>query len=341
MKSTTSLRLLPLMVAALLAAGCASTPRIHPDVLALQDQMHRLRGDPRIAANAQPELRDAELAVSVIAADARRMSPVAFDQSIYLARRLIMIAEAEGLARHAVQRSAQLDGERERLLVSARERDAMIARRAADDARRAAEDARLQASDAHLRASDAARRADEERRMGEMARLRAEEDRRAAELARMDAERARQEADQARRSMADLQVALVELQAKQTERGLVLTVGDVLFEVDRADLKPGATRQLDKVVTALRDRPDLTLVIEGHTDSTGAASYNLDLSERRAAAVRQYLVLHGVASNRLRSRGLGEDYPVASNNDPAGRQQNRRVEIVLQDQAARVAERDD
>lgn len=177
--------------------------------------------------------------------------------------------------------------------------------------------------------------------MSEMARLRAEEDRRAAELARMEADRARRDAEEARRSMADLQVMLVELQAKQTERGLVLTIGDVLFEVDRAELKPGAARQLDKVVAALRDRPDLTLVIEGHTDSTGASGYNIDLSERRAAAVRQYLVGNGIASNRLRSRGLGEDYPVASNSDPSGRQQNRRVEIVLQDEAARVAERDD
>lgn len=334
MKPTRSLRLLPVLVAAALAAGCASTPRLHPEVLALQDQLHQLRADPRIAAHAQPELRDADLAVAVILADAPRMHPVDFDQSIYLARRLLSIAEAEGLARHAIQRTAQLDAERERLLLDARERDAAIARRAADDARRAAEDARLMASDARLRA-------EEERRMSEMARLRAEEDRRAAELARLDADRARHEAEHARRSMADLQVQLVELQAKQTERGLVLTIGDVLFEVDRAELKPGAARQLDKVVAALSDRPDLTLVIEGHADATGGSGYNLDLSERRAAAVRQYLVSNGVASNRLRSRGLGEDYPVASNSDPAGRQQNRRVEIVLQDEAARVAERDD
>lgn len=341
MSTKRTVRLLPMLVAAALAAGCASTPRVHPEIVALQNQLHQLRADPRIAANAQPELRDADLAVAVIVSDARRMRPEDLDQSIYLARRLLSIAEAEGLARHALQRTAQLDAERESLLIESRERDAALARRAAEDAHRAAEHARMQASDARMMASDARLRADEERRMSEMARLRAEEDRRAAELARMEADRARRDAEEARRSMADLQVMLVELQAKQTERGLVLTIGDVLFEVDRAELKPGAARQLDKVVAALRDRPDLTLVIEGHTDSTGASGYNIDLSERRAAAVRQYLVGNGIASNRLRSRGLGEDYPVASNSDPSGRQQNRRVEIVLQDEAARVAERDD
>jgi outer membrane protein OmpA-like peptidoglycan-associated protein len=315
------LRLLSLATAAALAVGCASTPRTPPEVLALQSDLHRLQTDPRIAPLAAPELRDAELAVSVITADMHRMRPVDYDQSLYLARRLIDIAEAEGLARHAVARGQELDGEHDRLLADARSRDAALARRAAEDARL---------------------RAEEERRMSEFARLQAERDRHAAELARMDADRARAEAEQARRSMSELQVLLVELEAKQTERGLVLTIGDVLFETDRADLKPGAARQLDKLVAALRDHPDLVVAIEGHTDSTGSHGYNMALSERRADAVRSHLARNGVDPRRLRAVGLGPDYPVASNNNPAGRQQNRRVEIVLQDPAGqRLGARDD
>jgi outer membrane protein OmpA-like peptidoglycan-associated protein len=321
MKTHLPHRCLSLLAAAILATGCATTPRTPPEVIALQNDLQRLHVDPRISPYAAPELRDAELAVSVIFADANRMRPVDYDQSIYLARRLVDIAEAEGLARYAVARGQELDAERERLLADARLRETAVARRAAEEARL---------------------RADEERRMGEYARMQADRERHAAELARMDAERARAEADEARRSMSEMQVFLVELQAKQTERGLVVTVGDVLFEVDRAELKPGARRSLDKLASALRDNPDFAVAIEGHTDSTGSHGYNMTLSERRAESVRNYLTGSGIDPRRLRATGLGQDYPVASNEHAAGRQQNRRVEVVIQDPAGpRVGALDD
>jgi outer membrane protein OmpA-like peptidoglycan-associated protein len=329
---------LAVALAAALAAGCATTPRVQPEVIALQNELARVQSDPRIGPYAQQELRDAEFAVRVLSADARGMRPAAFDQSVYLANRLVQIAEAEGLARHATQQGHALDREREQLLVSARAREAQLARADAERARQLADRERMMSHEARqiaererMLGEEARLQAERERMRGQDALRLAEEERRAAEIARIDAERARGEAAEARRAMSVLQVQLSELQARQTERGLVLTIGDVLFETDRAELKPGAQRQLDTLVTALRENPDFAVAIEGHTDSTGQHAYNMQLSQRRANAVRDYLTSRGVDARRLQSQGLGPDYPVASNQHAAGRQQNRRVEVVIQD----------
>jgi len=164
----------------------------------------------------------------------------------------------------------------------------------------------------------------------------------AAADARADAERERTAADLARADIADtrselsaLRADLADLQAQQTQRGYVVTLGDVLFEVDRAELKPGAARTLDQLVRALSDDRGATVSIEGHTDSTGGAQYNADLSLRRADAVKAYLAMHGIDPARVTTRGLGQDYPVASNATEAGRQQNRRVEVIVQTNVAR------
>ncbi len=122
---------------------------------------------------------------------------------------------------------------------------------------------------------------------------------------------------------------LAALQAEKTDRGLVITLGDVLFEYDKANLKPGAQKNLYRLVTFLNDHPDQAVVIEGHTDSKGSDTYNLDLSQRRAEAVQGFLLSNGIAVERITARGYGEAYPVASNATMAGRQQNRRVEIVI------------
>jgi outer membrane protein OmpA-like peptidoglycan-associated protein len=168
-------------------------------------------------------------------------------------------------------------------------------------------------------------------READMASARAEAERRAADMARTDAEIARADADVARLQMESLRLQLAELEARQTERGLVVTLGDVLFEVDRADLKPGATRSLDELVQVMRENPGAIIAIEGHTDSTGSREHNLSLSQRRAESVRNWLVGQGVEGSRITAQGMGPDYPVASNGDAAGRQQNRRVELVIQD----------
>ena len=168
------------------------------------------------------------------------------------------------------------------------------------------------------------------RREAEHARYEADRARRVADRQREAAVAARLEADRERHRRATLERDLAGLQARETERGLVVTLGDVLFETGKADIKPGARRTLDQMIRALRADRSATLAIEGHTDSVGKRNYNLTLSQRRANAVRAYLVGRGIAANRILTRGLGPDYPVASNRTEAGRQQNRRVEMIVQ-----------
>ena len=136
-----------------------------------------------------------------------------------------------------------------------------------------------------------------------------------------------------------LQQQLAELQARQTERGLVLTLGDALFETGKAELKPGAQRNLDTLASFLKDNPHRDVLIEGYTDNRGSEAYDLELSQRRAEAVRDLLVHDGIGPERMIARGYGKSYPVATNNNEAGRQQNRRVEIVVLKPGERAIDR--
>jgi outer membrane protein OmpA-like peptidoglycan-associated protein len=145
-------------------------------------------------------------------------------------------------------------------------------------------------------------------------------------LARDNANVAR---DQAAQQTAALQSELDALKAKPTDRGLVLTLGDVLFDSGRAELNPGAYRNLDQLVQFLTQHAERRVEIDGYTDSVGTDSYNLDLSQRRADSVKSVLVSRGIDSTRIASRGYGKDFGVASNSDSGGRQLNRRVEIVI------------
>jgi outer membrane protein OmpA-like peptidoglycan-associated protein len=132
------------------------------------------------------------------------------------------------------------------------------------------------------------------------------------------------------REIRTLQTELAELQADRTERGLVVTLGDeILFDVDEAELKPGGMQRLARVAEFLRQNPDRNVLIEGHTDSTAPDAYNLALSQRRANAVEDFLIAQGVDPTRISAIGYGEQQPLATNDTVAGRQANRRVEIVV------------
>jgi outer membrane protein OmpA-like peptidoglycan-associated protein len=287
------IRFSPLLGVILLAA-CASVPKGPPaEIVRLDNELSRMRADPRIAPNAAEEISRAQAAVDAMGNRGRRLDEPMFRHGIYIADRMVQTAESVGLARYAEQRGKDLGVERDRLLVDMRTREA-------DNARRVANAALAEASD----------------------------ERRSANMARADAQSARAELDAMR-------ARLTELQTKQTERGLVVTLGDVLFEVDRAAIKPGATRALDQLAEALRSDPNASITIEGHTDSTGTPEYNMDLSTRRADSVRAYLVTRNVDPAKITSRGLGQDYPVASNASEAGRQQNRRVEVIVNSSVAR------
>jgi outer membrane protein OmpA-like peptidoglycan-associated protein len=137
------------------------------------------------------------------------------------------------------------------------------------------------------------------------------------------------EADLAHQEAAVLRGQIAELNARETERGLVITLGDLLFETDRAELRAGTANNLDKLAAFLNSYPDRNVVIEGYTDNVGSDDYNFDLSQRRAESVRGYLMIQGIAPTRMSASGKGEGSPVASNSDATGRQMNRRVEILI------------
>lgn len=151
------------------------------------------------------------------------------------------------------------------------------------------------------------------------------------------AEAQAQRAEAAKAETANVQQQLAELKAQQTERGMVLTLREVLFDTNKAVLKPGAASQMDRIAQFMQQNPDTKVLIEGHTDSTGSEERNEQLSQERADAVAQALAERGVDPSRVQAMGRGEGYPVASNETSAGRQQNRRVEIVFSDAEGRFA----
>ena len=159
----------------------------------------------------------------------------------------------------------------------------------------------------------------------------------AQQAAALAAAGANAERDQA--LIAQQEEQLKELNAKKTARGMVITLGDVLFSTNKAQLKSGGIRNVQKLADFLNQYPQRKVLVEGYTDSTGSDSLNQALSERRADAVRTALVDAGISSDRINTRGYGEKFPVASNKTAAGRQHNRRVEIILSDDNGNIAPR--
>ncbi|HJT86438.1 MAG TPA: OmpA family protein, partial [Bryobacteraceae bacterium] len=204
-------------------------------------------------------------------------------------------------------------------------------REAAEQAKREADEAAARAAQEKA-AADAARAAAVEQQrvlaaQAEQARLSAQE----ADRARLDAEQQRQQAEaekaQLRERLRQQLNAILETQ--ETARGLIVNISDVLFAFNKYTLKPDAREKMAKVSGILLAYPGLKIQLEGHTDSIGSDEYNLKLSERRADSVRDYLISQGVPAQTVTAVGLGKMDPVASNDTAAGRQRNRRVDMVV------------
>jgi len=154
-------------------------------------------------------------------------------------------------------------------------------------------------------------------------------------VAHAEEQRQKAQLEASSRKNEQLQEQLKEMQAKQTDAGIVLTLGDVLFDTGKATLKPGATHNVDRLANFLQQNAERNVIVEGHTDSTGSMATNMELSQQRADAVKAALMERGVQGNRIMAVGKGPELPVASNSTAAGRQQNRRVVVTIQNQANR------
>lgn len=157
-----------------------------------------------------------------------------------------------------------------------------------------------------------------------------------AELKNSSAQRAQALLDARDAQIRKLQESL---NAKQTERGTLVTFGDVLFDFNKADLKSSALPNITQLARFLQENPERQVIVEGYTDSVGSASYNQGLSERRAESVRRALIRAGVEPTRIVAQGYGKEYPVADNSSDSGRAQNRRVEVTISNDNQPVAPR--
>jgi outer membrane protein OmpA-like peptidoglycan-associated protein len=271
-------------------------------------------------------------------------------QSETNAREAAQMAEDARIITIRKMREEQLANER--AAAAQREADAKLkADQAAEQARleqerRAqAEAERLSAETAKREAEEAARRASAERAAADAAKVAALDQQKAlqaqaeqARLSAQEAERARAEAEKQRQQAEQEKTALRErlrqqlnliLETRESARGLIVNISDVLFDFNKYTLKPGAREKMAKVSGILLAYPGLKIQLEGHTDSIGTDAYNQKLSEQRADSVRDYLLQQSVPANNVTAVGLGKSAPVASNDTDAGRQKNRRVEMVV------------
>ncbi len=284
-------------VASILLAACSSAPLKPDGSLQAREKLTRLQADPNLASRAPVAIKEAEVAVRL--AETPQSDKEVAASRVYIADRKVDTAVALAETRFAEDQQVGLKAQGEKSRLDARTREA-----------------------------------DQEKSKTALALREGAEDKADAAQARLDTGAAQAAAANSDLQSAELQRQIDLLRAKPTDRGLVLTLGDVMFMSGKADLKSGTQGNLNKLVAFLDKYPDRTAVIEGYTDSVGSEDYNQGLSERRADAVRAYLVGQGVASPRLTASGKGKSNPVASNDSASGRQENRRVEVVIDNKVA-------
>jgi outer membrane protein OmpA-like peptidoglycan-associated protein len=287
-------RILTGMALALALGACASMPQPNAALETARAAVQTAEADPNVNKYAPLDLDRARKDLSIAEDASLHHKDAEVDQPAYLATQNARLAQAHAAAKADDARVAAGQIERDQIMLAARTREAENAKASAANSRVVAEVALNQRDQANSQR-----------------------------------DQANSQRDQANEETIRIQAELDALKATPTPRGLVLTLGDVLFDTGRAELKSGAGRRIDQLAQFLVEHPERRVQIDGFTDSVGTDSYNEDLSQRRADAVKTALINRGVEPSRIGTEGYGKAYPVATNNDSGGRQLNRRVEVVI------------
>jgi len=352
-------RYLPLsLIAAAMLAGCSTMPSQNTALEEARSVYSSARTNPQVTSLAPLELQKAgESLNKADVALSKGDGDATVNQLAYITKQQVAIAQETAKRKAAEQAVVNASAQRDQIRLAARTAEADAAKRQVAKTQAEADAARRQVAMSQAEVDEARRQAamaqqNAERQAAALAaanaqaqrdealiaarQAEAEEARRQAELARQSAE---QQAAAYQARIAEQEQQLKALDAKQTPRGMVITLGDVLFAVNKAQLSAGGVRNVQKLADFLNQYPQRKVLIEGHTDSTGSRSINQPLSEQRADAVRSALGGMGISGDRIETRGYAETYPVASNDTAGGRQLNRRVEIILSDDSGNIIPR--
>ena len=299
-----------------LMVGCGSTPKTTSLLDQARADYSLAQNNPNVATYAALEMNQAREAMALANVEANdRGSDEKINNLAYLAKQKIALTQEVAKRKVAETEIANAGKQRDQMRLDQRTNEANAANISADRAKQET-----------LLAQNKTAQAQRE-----------------TQIAQVDAANAQRQAQDAQARTAQLEAQmeaqLTELAAKKTQRGLVITLGDVLFGTDLSGLTPNGMNTVQKLANVLQQNPQRTVLIEGFADSTGASDYNQALSERRASAVQNALQGFGIGRDRVAMRGYGEAYPVAANDSAGNRQLNRRVEIVLSDDSGKVMAR--
>jgi len=300
------------LIAAAVLAACSSLPASNSLLDQARSDYGTAQASPQVTSLAAGELKQASESLDKAnSAWSKGEDTALVNHLAYVAKQQTAIAQETAKQKAAELAVANASTERDKTRLDARTREADSAKRSAEIAQRDAEASQREATS----------------------------ERQAANSAALDAQAARQQTMDAETRANRLEAQLKDLEAKKTERGMVITLGDVLFDTDHSQLKSSGLRNVQKFADMFKEYPKRRVMIEGFTDSIGSDSHNLDLSDQRAASVRTALLDMGVTAERISSRGYGESYPVAGNTTAAGRQLNRRVELIVSDDSGSIPPR--
>lgn len=322
------IRNLLILASLVLLVACQSTPKKNLALERTRTALEQLQNDEELTGYAPLAVSEAERALRQAE---QSTQPAQQDHLVYMADKKILVARAIAQREQLEMTFRELEGERNEMRIRSSELETEQAREEAAQARMmmaaSEEDAQRRRREAEI----AREQELESTRAAELAREEAEQALRLADSRASEAELARREAELAVAQMDSLKRQLENLQLRETESGVVVTLGDVLFNTGETELRDEAMTSLVEVVDLLQTEPDKQIRIEGHTDASGPAETNLQLSQARADSVMAALISLGVAANRLEAVGMGEDFPIDSNETEAGKSMNRRVDVILLD----------